>query len=146
MDEKTGDKLLSFEAYRRLSDLIGFLSNENPFTFGRLFEFITGAGGRALDDNVDNDTIRVAAYDLMARGYQVETLMRDEYEGLRDLYLVAEPASADDMELHDEGTHRAMYNFITRTLGLSVPAGRGPVYRRANKLLNFNAPTMEPTP
>ena len=61
-----------------------------------------------------------------------------EMAGLIEIFSMTNAADFDDMELHQEGSHRALYNYITKTLGLSVEAGRGPVWHRAKRLIDHD--------
>jgi hypothetical protein len=65
----------------------------------------------------------------------VETITPQEYDDLiRLLDGLLEPAG-DDMDLYETGGHRALYEYLTRQMGLSVPAGRGPAWHRAQNLV-----------
>lgn len=40
-----------------------------------------------------------------------------------------------DWELYETGRHRDLNNYLTKTMGLPVQAGRGPVWYRAQALI-----------
>jgi hypothetical protein len=71
----------------------------------------------------------------MTHAQQVETVTPAEYENLLQLLVGLEELATDDMELYDTGRHRALYDYLTQRMGLSVEAGRGPVWRRARDLV-----------
>jgi hypothetical protein len=47
-----------------------------------------------------------------------------------------EQPDKNDMELYDSGGHRDLYIYLTQMMGLFVQAGRGPVWYRAQALID----------
>ncbi len=136
---------LSYTEHRQLKTLILALDDGGPSAIAALWGFLVNVSKLKLPANASDEVVRFNAYTLMRRGYIVESLTEAEYLALKVLYLQAEPTDVDDMDLHETGTHRALYNMLTRTFGFEVEAGRGPVWRRAQKLLNHNGPSFERT-
>jgi hypothetical protein len=97
-----------------------------------LYDFLTEMAGVTLP--CAEAAIHYNAFVLIRRGYQVETITPDEYDQLRHLMVDLEVPDPDDFDLYETGGHRALYNYLTQGLGLSVQAGRGPVWQRANDL------------
>lgn len=129
---------LSYKQYRRLQKL--FDAVDIPTTdptldssYATLHYFLSVEAG--LDIPPTQSHIHYNAFALMRRGYIKEELTATEYTQLRRLFDQATETDIDDMDLHAEGNHRALYNFLTRGLGLFVEAGRGPVWHRAKALL-----------
>lgn len=162
MDAKSGNELLmlnvvpngvpawiSYTQYRRLKALLEAAmpmsanAGHDPAAIAQLWQFINATARLTLPDDAPDDLVWFNGYTLRARGYKVEELTRAEYGALAALYEQAEPTEPDDMDLHDEGTHRQLYDMLTCTLSLDVEAGRGPVWRRAMRLLNVNGPKYE---
>jgi len=102
-------------------------------SYRQLHRFLTEVAG--LDLPWDELAIHFNAFGLIRRGYRVETITPAEYEHLRQLLAGLEEPALDDMELYDTGGHRALYDYLTRRMGLSVEPGRGPVWRRARDLV-----------
>ncbi len=72
---------------------------------------------------------------------EVEEITPQEYADLVRLLDGLEQPAQTDMELYEFGGHRDLYNYLTRQMGLSVEAGRGPVWYRARALVeNHLAP------
>lgn len=65
----------------------------------------------------------------------MEDITPNEYRDLLQLMTDADPAPIDDMDLYEFGNHRDLYIYLTKTMALSVPAGRGPVWHRAKALI-----------
>lgn len=130
---------LSYDDYltlRRLFETAPLPSDAEPADqplYRRLHRFLTEVAG--LDLLRDEAAIHFNAFGLLRRGYRVETITPAEYEDLRRLLTGPEEPAIDDMELHDTGGHRALYDYLTRRMGLSVEPGRGPVWRRAKDLV-----------
>ncbi|HNB54440.1 MAG TPA: hypothetical protein PK530_21010 [Anaerolineales bacterium] len=69
----------------------------------------------------------------------MEEITEKEYQDLLRLMDDLEQPDPDDMELHEAGGHRNLYNYLTTQMGISVPKGRGPVWYRAKRLLETNS-------
>ncbi len=129
---------LSYDNYLELKHLFEAAPLTRPeqpsnSSYRRLHRFLTTVAG--LDLPLDEQAIHFNAFVLIRRGYQVETITPQEYDDLvRLLDGLAEPAG-DDMDLYETGGHRALYEYLTRQMGLSVPAGRGPAWHRAQDLV-----------
>ena len=61
-------------------------------------------------------------------------LTYDQYQELKRLFEAVSPLSME-MDLHEMGGHRGLYNYLTTRLGISVQPGRGPVWDRAKRLV-----------
>jgi hypothetical protein len=72
---------------------------------------------------------------LKVTGAKVEEITETEYLGLIRLMDGLEQPDRHDMDLYDTGGHRDLYNYLTRQMGLAVEAGRGPVWYRAQSLI-----------
>lgn len=110
---------------------------ESVITTARIQEIIAvsvgiNTTGLSIAETMQN------AWTLIRRGYLPENLSLNELDGLAQIFAEAEEADIEDMELHEEGSHRALYNYITKTLGLYVEAGRGPVWHRAKRLIDHD--------
>jgi hypothetical protein len=130
---------LSYDDYQKLKRLFETMplpSREgggDNHQYLHLHRFLTEAAGLALP--MDEASIHFNAFALIRRGYKVEPITKQEYEQLRQLMVGLEKPEAEDPDLHDAGGHRALYNYLTRRMGLSVQPGRGPVWYRANDLI-----------
>jgi hypothetical protein len=83
----------------------------------------------------DPVAIHFNAFVLIRRGYAIEEISRQEYESLKRLMDGIEQPDEEDVTLHESGSHRALYEFLRRAMGLSVRAGRGPAWHRADRLM-----------
>lgn len=101
--------------------------------FAKLQDFLLNVANVDVPD--DDRAIHFNAFILLRRGYRVEAITEREYHRLSQLMEQAEQPDADDMKLHEAGTHRALYEYIKRQLGLDVEAGRGPAWYRAKRLM-----------
>jgi len=81
------------------------------------------------------EAIHFNAFVLIRRGYKVEEITEKEYTDLLRLMNGIEQPDPDDMELHEFGGHRNLYDYLTTNLGVSVQKGRGPVWTRARRLV-----------
>ena len=156
MDAPTGNKVLemnvvpdgveawlSYSEYRQLQKRLGAISGDDPGAYAALAHFLIETGKLPLDMAASDEMIRINAYTLLKRGYKIEPLGRADYATLKELFLKAEPADVQDMDLHETGSHRALFEMLTRKLGLDVEAGRGPVWHRSKRLLNHHGPQFE---
>lgn len=110
----------------------------------RLHRFLCEVLGDDLPET--KESIHQNAWTLLRRGYEIETITEDEYLRLKALFNACNETDNDDMELHPEGSHRALYNYLNHGLGLFIEAGRGPVWYRAKALLNHhNEKNSNPT-
>lgn len=99
----------------------------------QLYRFLTTQAG--LDLPFDETAIHSNAFTLIRRGYQVETITSREYKNLCQLLAGLEEPTPDDTDLYDTGGHRALYDYLTQQMGLSVQTGRGPAWHRARNLI-----------
>ncbi len=98
-----------------------------------LYHFLTQIAGLELPLN--EAAIHFNAFALIRRGYRVEFITLEEYEQLQHLMAgLAQPA-IDDVDLHDTGGHRTLYDYLTKAMGLTVQPGRGPAWHRAMALI-----------
>ncbi len=128
-----------------------WLSYENYLRLGQLFE-ATNLPEKGMDDNYlalhhflmatcglnipqNPAAIHSNAFTMLRRGYKVEEITAQEYIDLVRLLDGLEQPAKTDLELYDFGGHRDLYNYLTRKMGLSVQAGRGPVWYRAKALV-----------
>ena len=72
-----------------------------------------------------------------------EEITATEYARLISLMAGLEQPDKNDMDLYDTGGHRALYNYLTRQMGLSVEAGRGPVWYRAQALIQAHQKSLK---
>ena len=98
-----------------------------------LHRFLTEVAGLELPLN--EAAIHFNAFALIRRGYQVEPITPQEYEHLLQLMDGLEQPDVDDNDLYDTGGHCELYDYLTRNMGLTVQAGRGPAWHRAAKLI-----------
>jgi hypothetical protein len=70
-------------------------------------------------------------------------LLPAERERLKDLLDACDYAHPDDLDFHPAGNHRNLYNFITGSLRMDCPSGRGPVYHFAEGLLKQNPSNVD---
>jgi len=135
---KDGPAWLSYTHYRKLVASFEAVSvpDDEPMTpeYLALHEFLVDVA-KLTDLPSTKRHTHFNAWALMRRGYKPEELTETEYKGLKALFEIAQPADEDDLELHEEGTHRAIYAYLTKAIGLDVVAGRGPVWHRARKLI-----------
>ena len=130
---------LTYDEFRVLRSLYARL--ENPLTetaplsmnYVAMHEFLSRVA--KLDIAETAASIHFNAFAMLRRGYKQEELTEAEYIKLRQLLEGAEEPDIDDMLLHDEGTHRAIYNYLTHGLAFSVAKGRGPAWHRAMRLV-----------
>ena len=128
---------LNYEEYRELERLFEAVDVPGPgkldAPYTALYDFL----GRTADLTLPRDkaAIHFNAFTLLRRGYKIEEITEREYQDLVRLMDGLEQPHKTDMELHDTGGHRDLYNYLTRTMGLSVQAGRGPVWYRAQALI-----------
>ena len=135
---------LSYDAYLELKRLFeaaplpaeGSETDQIEITnedYRSLYWFLIKKAG--LDVTRDETVIHFNAFALIRRGYKVETITPPEYSRLCHLMIELEVPDIDDMRLYEAGGHRDLYNFLTKTMGLPVPEGRGPVWHRARTLI-----------
>lgn len=127
---------LTFDQFQELKNLFEavspFLPEMDTAAF-RLHRFLTVVA--RLDVPVNVEAIHFNAFVLIRRGYKVEEITEKEYQDLLRLMDGLEQPEPDDMELHEVGGHRALYNYLTTQMGISVSKGRGPVWYRAKRLM-----------
>ena len=130
---------LTYDEYQVLRTLYAALENPHTETgplstnYVAMHSFLSYVAKLDVPETVP--AIHFNAFAMLRRGYKQEELTEGEYGKLRRLLSEAERPDIDDMELHEEGTHRAIYNYLIRGLALSVARGRGPAWHRANKLV-----------
>ncbi|HEY84319.1 MAG TPA: hypothetical protein G4N96_04290 [Chloroflexi bacterium] len=107
--------------------------NVDNFAYLELYWFLTDIAGLNLP--FDEATIHYNAFVLLRRGYKVESITDAEYAQLHRLMDGLETPDIDDAALYDTGGHRALYDYLSKGLGLSVREGRGPAWHRANDLV-----------
>lgn len=130
---------LSYDNYLTLKTLfeaVPLPSDEETIPAGSyldLHRFLTQVARLPLP--LDEKTIHFNAFALIRRGYKIEAITEKEYEQLRHLMNGLEEPSPDDLDLYESGGHRALYDYLTKEMGLSVKPGRGPVWHRAKALI-----------
>ncbi len=128
---------LSYEDYLELEQLFEAVElpgqNETDDRYVALYDFLVKVAG--LDVPNSQATIHANAFTLLRRGYRVEEISPTEYQNLVSLLDGLEQPAKTDMDLYEFGDHRALYNYLTKQMGLFVPPGRGPVWYRANTLI-----------
>jgi hypothetical protein len=138
---------LDYKAYRRLKALFETLepptdsAGLNTEAYLRLHDFLLDAAG--IEVPSAQDAVHYNAFVLLRRGYRTEEITENEYRQLSHLMKGTEPADPDDMDLHDFGNHRQLYDYLTEGLGVFVEAGRGPVWHRSQKLLEHHTSTQK---
>ncbi|MCB0211613.1 MAG: hypothetical protein KDJ52_19910 [Anaerolineae bacterium] len=131
---------LSYEQYLELKRLFGAVplpsaeETTDNFDYMALHRFLTEVAG--LELALDEAAVHFNAFALIRRGYQVEAITLEEYEQLRRLTDGLEQPDSDDFDLYDTGGHRALYDYLTRRMGLPVQVGRGPAWYRAKALID----------
>ncbi|NUM45755.1 MAG: hypothetical protein HUU38_13715 [Anaerolineales bacterium] len=131
---------LTFDQYQELKNLFEAVSPFSPeidTSAFRLHRFLTDMAD--LDVPMNIEAIHFNAFVLLRRGYKVEEITEKEYQDLLRLMDGLERPDPDDMELHEAGGHRNLYNYLTIQMGISVPKGRGPVWYRAKGLVEANS-------
>lgn len=138
---------LDYKAFRKLQQLFerldppeeqGGLGNQD---YCRLHAFLVEAAGLPIPES--QLAVHLNAFFLIRRGYQLEEITESEYEHLLKLLAGTDKADLDDMELHDFGNHRALYQYLTEGLGVFVEPGRGPVWHRAMQLVKHHEQTQD---
>lgn len=128
---------LSYEDYRALERLFEAVDVPDPgkldLTYLALYDFLVRVAGLTLPR--DKAAIHFNAFTLLRRGYKIEEITEREYRELLRLIDGLEQPHKTDLELHDTGRHRDLYNYLTKTMGLPVQAGRGPAWYRAQALI-----------
>jgi len=127
---------LSYDQYqelKRLFEAVSPFSQEMDVSAFRLHEFLTNVAG--LDVTMNVEAVHFNAFVLIRRGYKREEITEKEYQDLLRLLNDLEQPDPDDMDLHEMGGHRGLYNYLTTQLGISVQPGRGPVWHRAKRLV-----------
>jgi hypothetical protein len=130
---------LSYEQYLKLKQLFEMLplpgsteTTSDPH-YLQLHQFLSTVA--QLDLPLNEAAIHFNAFALIRRGYKVESITLAEYENLRQLLAGLDEPTLDDTDLYDSGGHQALYDYLTRGMGLPVQRGRGPAWRRARDLL-----------
>lgn len=98
-----------------------------------LHRFLSETAGLTLP--LDEAAIHYTAFVLIRRGYQAELIMADEYERLCRLMEGLAVPDPGDMDLHERGGYRALYDYLATGLGISVLPGRGAVWQGAADLV-----------
>ena len=127
---------LSYDQYhelKRLFDTVSPFDSEMNGEAFRLYDFLTNIAKLHVPMTVE--AIHFNAFVLIRRGYKVEEVTEKEYQDLLCLMNGLEHPDPDDMELHEFGGHRNLYVYLTTQMGISVQAGRGPVWARAKGLV-----------
>ncbi len=130
---------LSYDQYMELKRLFDALpppslhSLNADAAYARLHHFLADVA--QLQIPYDKTAIHFNAFVLIRRGYKVEQITKTEYESLQRLMDGIEQPDTNDMVLHEVGSHRAVYDYLRKGIGLSVQAGRGPVWHRAKRLV-----------
>ena len=130
---------LSYDHYLTLKALFEAAplpSDEEPIpenSYLDLHRFLTQVAGLPLP--LDEKAIHFNAFALIRRGYNVEAITEKEYEQLCRLMRELEEPDPDDLDLYESGGHRALYDYLTKAMGLSVQPGRGPAWHRAKALI-----------
>jgi hypothetical protein len=68
-------------------------------------------------------------------GNNIELITDQEYQCLIELMTNLDQPAEDDEDLYETGRHRELYDYLTKTMGLSVQKGRGPAWYRAAALI-----------
>lgn len=132
---------LSYDQYETLRDLFESISLPSDETgiqdsrYLKLYDFLTQVA--RLNVPMNEAALHFNAFVLLRRGYKPEEITSDEYERLAQLMSESKPADVDDLVLYDFGGHRALYDFLTQGMGLSVKRGRGPVWHRGRDLMRY---------
>jgi hypothetical protein len=141
---------LSYDNYLKLKHLfetVPLPSVANTLAEGQyldLHHFLTDVAGLELP--LDEVSIHFNAFNLLRRGYKIESISQEEYEQLLRLMVNLEEPDIDDLELYETGGHRVLYNYLTMQMGLSVQKGRGPTWYRAKALIKaYEVQNMTPT-
>jgi len=130
-----------------------WLDYQSYVTLGRLFDVVQPPGQNIIDSNyaalhsflvaiaglelpMEAASIHFNAFTLLRRGYKVEDITETEYKNLIRLMAGLEQPDKNDMELYDSGGHRDLYTYLTQMMGLFVEPGRGPVWYRAQALID----------
>jgi len=71
----------------------------------------------------------------MSDNSKVESITDQEYHHLIQLMEGLNRPTQDDFDLYETGGHRELYDYLTKTMGLSVQKGRGPAWHRAQALI-----------
>ncbi len=123
-----------YQELKRLFEAVSPFTPEMDVAAFRLHHFLTQVAG-LVDVPISLETLHFNAFVLLRRGYKPEEITYKEYTDLLRLFDGLEQPDPDDMDLHDMGGHRALYNYLTIQLGIYVEPGRGPVWFRAKRLL-----------
>jgi hypothetical protein len=129
---------LDYESYLKLGQLFDTVrppdKNLIDSNYAALYNFLTTVAGLELP--LETASIHFNAFALLRRGYKVEDITATEYKNLIRLMTGLEQPDKNDMELYDSGGHRDLYSYLTQMMGLFVQAGRGPVWYRAQALID----------
>lgn len=141
---------LDYKAFRRLQQLferltspaeMGGLGSEDYY---RMHDFLIDVAGIAIPEM--QEAVHLNAFILIRRGYRVEEITEAEHERLLQLLEGTEIAALDDVELYDFGNHRSLYTYLSEGLGIYVEPGRGPVWHRAQQLVDHYRHTQDSDP
>jgi hypothetical protein len=128
---------LDYEAYLKLGQLFNAVSppdqNLVDSDYAALYHFLVTVAGLELP--MEPDSIHFNAFTLLRRGYKVEEITETEYKALIRLMGGLEQPDKNDLDLYETGGHRDLYTYLTRMMGLFVQPGRGPVWYRAQALI-----------
>ncbi len=134
------DPWLSYDHYQKLKQIFESvkLPSNNKIIIDRqyfqLYGFLTNTA--KLQVPMNQFAVHFNAFALIRRGYKIEEITYEEYNQLLQLMDALNPADIEDMELHEFGGHRNLYNYLTKKMGFSVKKGRGPVWHRAKSLID----------
>jgi hypothetical protein len=139
---------LSYDQYqdlKRIFERVKLPSNDTAIMdsqYVQLHDFLTRTAKLQLPLN--EITLHFNAFALIRRGYKIEEITSEEYEQLLQLMADVDPADLADLELYEVGGHRNLYTYLTKSMGLSVETGRGPVWHRAKALVDRYELTHRP--
>jgi len=105
-----------------------------PDNVGDAVELVSLRAGVKLPN--DFDTVQFNLWVLIRRGYCVPKLAPTQLASLTRIMSLTAPTDEDDDTLiAAEGSHRALYTFLTRELGERIPETRGAAYAVASAYL-----------
>ena len=139
---------LSYDQYQELKWIFERLQLPSPDPasldrpYFQLYDFLTHTA--QLPVPMHEAALHFNAFALIRRGYQIEEIRSEEYQQLLQLMAEVDPADIEDLDLDEFGGHRNLYNYLTQQMGLSVEAGRGPVWHRAKALVDKYELTHRP--
>ena len=139
---------LNYDQYQALIEMFERVKTPSDDTtildvdYVQLYDFLTNTA--KLQVPMNEPAIHFNAFTLIRRGYKIEEVTAEEYHQLLALMADVDRAEIADMNLAEYGGHRALYEYLTQRMGLSVKAGRGPVWHRAKALAEQYQATHQP--